>query len=73
MRRDEPQNDLTRRGAPAVRLVPVETKCVSETVRTRRLAVIDRAIAEAAASGPDGQPSAARSADYLYGDDGLPA
>lgn len=64
---------LTRRGSPTVRLVRVERDIDLSAVRRRRLDAIDRAIAAAAQRGPDGQPSAARSADYLYGDDGLPA
>lgn len=64
---------LTRHGHPAVRLTPlVETPSLDE-LRARRLAAIDRAIADAERRGPDGGPSAARSHDYLYGDDGLPA
>ncbi|MDX5985382.1 hypothetical protein [Sphingomonas echinoides] len=42
-------------------------------VRQRRLDAIDRAIAAARERGPDGRSSAARSADYLYDDNGLPA
>ena len=64
---------LTRHGHPAVRLTPVNARQSPEEIRTRRLAAIDRAIAAAGERGPDGGPSAARSQDYLYGDDGLPA
>jgi len=63
---------LTRHGHPAVRLTPINAKPSPAEVRARRLAAIDRAIADARARGPDGGPSAARSQDYLYGDDGLP-
>jgi prevent-host-death family protein len=58
---------LTRHGQPAVRLVPVkvvpgrqERRRLMETVRKR-----------GAAKASDGPP-AARSQDFLYGDDGLP-
>lgn len=64
---------LTRHGQPAARLLPVVRKISAEELRARRRAAIDRAIAEARARGPDGGPSAARSHDYLYGEDGLPA
>ena len=64
---------LTRHGQPAVRLTPIERKVPSEELRARRLAIIDEVIAAARARGPDGGPSAARAADFLYGDDGLPA
>jgi prevent-host-death family protein len=60
---------LTRHGQDAVRLVPVG---VSAEVRARRLAAIRDA--QAAVRGhlpPDFD--AARSQDFLYGDDGLPA
>jgi prevent-host-death family protein len=64
---------LTRHGQPAVRLTPVNPKRCPDDLRARRLAAIDRAIAAARARGPDGGPSAARSQDFLYGDDGMPA
>lgn len=75
VRRAEAGEDvaLTRRGQPAVKLVPIAPEVDMDEVRRRRLAAIDRAIAAAHARGPDGGPCAARSADYLYGDDGLPA
>ena len=75
VRRAEAGDDivLTRHGHPAVKLVPVAGKDSVEKVRTRRLAAIDRAIREARERGPDGGPSAARSQDFLYGEDGLPA
>jgi prevent-host-death family protein len=60
---------LTRHGQEAVRLVPVG---VSADVRARRLAAIREA--QAAVRGhlpPDFD--AARSQDFLYDDDGLPA
>jgi prevent-host-death family protein len=63
---------LTRHGHPAVQLTPISAKPSLEEVRARRLAAIDRAIAAARARAPDGGPSAARSQDYLYGDDGMP-
>lgn len=64
---------LTRHGQPTVRMVPVSRNSSAEEVRSRRRAAIDRALAEAKRRGPDGGPSAARSQDYLYGEDGLPA
>ena len=64
---------LTRRGHPAVKLVPVAPEVDIAEVRRRRLAAIDRAIAAARQRGPDGGPCAARSADYLYDENGLPA
>ena len=64
---------LTRHGNPAVQLMPVNARRSPEEVRARRLAAIDWAIAAARERRPDGRPSAARSQDYLYGDDGLPA
>ncbi len=58
---------LTRHGHPAVRLVPVK---VARDRQSRR-AVLDAVL------GPDREkatpgPSAARSQDFLYGDDGMP-
>lgn len=64
---------LTRRGEPTVRLVPVAADVDIAEIRRRRLAAIDRAIAAARERGPDGGPCAARSADYLYDENGLPA
>lgn len=64
---------LTRHGQAAVRLTPVARKIPSEELRARRIAVLDEIIAAARARGPDGGPPAARAADFLYGDDGLPA
>jgi len=59
---------LTRHGHSAARLVAVRTK----PDRAARRAVLDAAQASAAAKDTSG-PSAARSQDFLYGDDGLPA
>ena len=59
---------LTRHGRPAVRLVPTGTP----TDAARRLAIIEAvqaSVADKVAPGPD----AARSQDFLYDDDGLPA
>lgn len=64
---------LTRHGRPAVRLVPVDLKLSPEALRAKRRAALNRALEEARMRGPDGGPSAARAADYLYGEDGLPA
>ena len=64
---------LTRHGQPVVQLTRRARKSLPEEVRARRLAAIDRAIREARERGPDGGPCAARAADYLYDDKGLPA
>jgi prevent-host-death family protein len=58
---------LTRHGHAAVRLVPV--KAVPD--RKSRKALLEAVRAAAAAKASDG-PSAARSQDFLYGEDGLP-
>ncbi len=58
---------LTRHGHPAVRLVPVR----SVPDRQGRRALIEAVRAAAAAKAAAGA-SAARSQDFLYGDDGLP-
>ena len=58
---------LTRHGHPAVRLVPV--KVVAD--RVSRRAIMDAVRASAAAKATAG-PTAERSQDFLYGDDGLP-
>lgn len=58
---------LTRYGHAAVRLVPVKAATDRNARRTLIAAVRAAAAAKAAAG-----PSAARSQDFLYGDDGLP-
>lgn len=58
---------LTRHGHPAVRLVPV--KATADQVSRRALLEAART-SGAAKAGPG--PSAARSQDFLYGDDGIP-
>jgi prevent-host-death family protein len=58
---------LTRHGKATVRLVPVS----SSVPRDRRRAVMEAARRSAMASLAAG-PDAARSQDFLYGDDGLP-
>lgn len=58
---------LTRHGHAAVRLVPV--RVVPD--RKSRKALLEAVRASAAATATAG-PSAARSQDFLYGDDGLP-
>jgi prevent-host-death family protein len=58
---------LTRHGHPAVRLVPVNIPPDRATRRTLLEAARSNGSAKAAAG-----PSAARSQDFLYGDDGLP-
>ena len=69
VRRAEAGDDvvLTRHGHPAVRLVPVKAR----SDRQSRRALLDAARAAGAAKASPG-PSAARSQDFLYGDDGLP-
>jgi prevent-host-death family protein len=58
---------LTRHGHPAVRLMPIN---VGSDRKSRR-ALLEALRASAAAKAAAG-PSAARSQDFLYGDDGLP-
>ena len=58
---------LTRQGHAAVRLTPVKTATNRESRRT----LLDAVRASAAAKATVGA-SAARSQDFLYGDDGLP-
>lgn len=58
---------LTRHGHAAVRLVPVKVG----SDRKSRQALLEVVRASAAAKAAAG-PSAARSQDFLYGDDGLP-
>jgi prevent-host-death family protein len=58
---------LTRHRQPAVRLVPV--KAASD--RKSRRALLEAVRASASAKAAAG-PSAARSQDFLYGEDGLP-
>jgi prevent-host-death family protein len=58
---------LTRHGHAIVRIVPVEP---AKNARSRK-AVLD-AVRQATAGKALPGPSAARSQDFLYGDDGLP-
>jgi prevent-host-death family protein len=58
---------LTRHGHDAVQLVPV----VARRDRKSRRALLDAVRKSAAAKNAPG-PSAARSQDFLYGDDGMP-
>jgi prevent-host-death family protein len=58
---------LTRHGQPAVRLVPV--KAIPKRKARRRLLEAARASGRTKANAG---PSAARSQDFLYDDDGLP-
>lgn len=58
---------LTRHGQDAVRLVPVQS-VPSRAARRALLETVRTAGAAKAAAGP----GAARSQDFLYGDDGLP-
>ncbi|MGH6904628.1 MAG: type II toxin-antitoxin system Phd/YefM family antitoxin [Geminicoccaceae bacterium] len=57
---------LTRHGHPAVRLVPIRA-----SDRKSRRALLEAVRASALAKAAAG-PGAARSQDFLYGDDGLP-
>ena len=68
LRRAEAGEDvmLTRRGEDVARIVPV----VRVATQATRRAAIDRAVAMAK---PTPGPSAARSQDFLYDEDGLPA
>jgi len=70
VRRAEAGDDivLTRHGHPAVRLVPVK----AALDRKSRSALMEAARIAGAAKANSG-PNAARSQDFLYGDDGLPA
>lgn len=67
VRRAEAGDDvvLTRHGHPAVRLVPVK----QALSRDARMALIEEIQASAR---PTAGPRAARSQDFLYGEDGLP-
>lgn len=69
VRRAEAGDDviLTRHGHAAVRLVAIKAATDRKSRRTLLEAVRASAGAKAAAG-----PSAARSQDFLYGDDGLP-
>src|SRR4051812_39604047 len=58
---------LTRHGQPAVRLVPVK----APTDRASRRALLE-AVRTSGAKRASPGPDAARSQDFLYGDDGLP-
>ncbi len=58
---------LTRHGHAAVRLVPVKPVADAKSRRALLAAVRSSAGAKATAG-----PSAARSQDFLYGEDGLP-
>ena len=57
---------LTRHGHPAVRLVPMSPK----PDRAMRRAALDELLRASVKATPG--PSAARSQDFLYDDDGLP-
>lgn len=58
---------LTRHGQAAVRLVPIKAKPDGKS-RRALLEALQASAAEARIAGP----GAARSQDFLYGDDGLP-
>ena len=59
---------LTRRGEPAVRLTPAKPQLSPKEIIARLEEIGRRGAAEALPG-----PCAARSADFLYDDDGLPA
>jgi len=59
---------LTRHGHHVARLTPVRSTISSEA-RARVIEAVQASAADKLAAGP----SAARSQDFLYGDDGLPA
>lgn len=59
---------LTRRGHAVVRLVPVRPVATAKAKR----ALLEKVRASAARKATPG-PNAARSQDFLYGEDGLPA
>lgn len=65
---------LLQNGAPAARLVGVADRdAAQEAARRRRNASIDEVLAGFRAHPVnDGGPDAARSQDWLYGEDGLP-
>jgi prevent-host-death family protein len=69
VRRAEAGDDvvLTRHGQPAVRLVPVK----APFDRKARRAILETARVAGAARATQG-PTAARSQDFLYDEDGLP-
>jgi prevent-host-death family protein len=69
MRRAEAGDEvvLTRHGHAAVRLVPVKTTLD----RRSRRALLEAARTSGSSRAKSG-PTAARSQDFLYGDDGLP-
>jgi prevent-host-death family protein len=58
---------LTRHGHPAVRLIPVKKRRDWNAIRASIRRIQESAAATAAAG-----PSAARSQDFLYDEDGLP-
>jgi prevent-host-death family protein len=58
---------LTRHGQAAVRLVPVKTR----PAREDRKSLLEAVRMTGSAKASEG-PSAARSQDFLYGEDGLP-
>jgi prevent-host-death family protein len=70
VRRAESGEDiiLTRHGHAAVRLVPVSKNALTPAARRK---ILEALRASASAKATPG-PAAARSQDFLYGDDGLP-
>jgi prevent-host-death family protein len=64
---------LTRHGNPAVRLVPVAPKALTDEERARRRRLLEAARGCAKDAPAFKGVGAARAADFLYDDDGLPA
>jgi len=65
---------LMQDGEPAARLVGLPAiKPLDEAARLRRREALMNALAEARNRPDDGGADAARSQDWLYGDDGMPA
>jgi prevent-host-death family protein len=64
---------LTRHGHPAARIIPITTKPDQEARRVRLEELFASLREEARAHPALPGPSAARSADFLYDEDGLPA
>ncbi len=63
---------LTRDGAPVARLDPIARPAGRKSPE-EKLAAMEEIVAEVRRNPPDRWPSAARSQDFLYDGDGLPA
>jgi prevent-host-death family protein len=62
---------LTRDGMPVARVSPIPAPRPVPSPEERRV-ILDRIMADIRAIPPSPGPSAARSADFLYDDEGLP-